>query len=318
MGEELRDAPANGRRAPRRSSQSAEAKRWWAGSGGLAPQNQRIWSTLYFFSVGWSLRPSCRISAGEEGEKNHARLFISFSSEYLLTAEATEYTAKMTTTTNFQGISPNGKSSSRVLRPPGGESSFSLGAEENTTPQRKNKMASNIFAEPDDPHAHRRNNPPTGAPMGTLCGEPSAPLRRCQQPILFPKNPQPELTTIHNSGAALVWSQTKEIVLLMQSRRTSRTSHSPLNHRRLPTGPRAAEETPPVGNPASSWVESAFFFFFFVQFFSFYFFKDKCPTALFLHISPPCLRPSLVSHSSLPSSPLCPPSTLLFLSFFFY
>ncbi|TNM97307.1 hypothetical protein fugu_015463 [Takifugu bimaculatus] len=71
-------------------------------------------------------------------------------------------------------------------------------------------MASNIFAEPDDPHAHRRNNPPTGAPTGTLCGEPSAPLRRCQQPILFPKNPQPELTTIHNSGAALVWSQTKE------------------------------------------------------------------------------------------------------------
>uniref|UniRef100_H3BZ18 Jupiter microtubule associated homolog 1b n=1 Tax=Tetraodon nigroviridis TaxID=99883 RepID=H3BZ18_TETNG len=105
----------------------------------------------------------------------------------------------MTTTTTFQGISPNGKSSSRVLRPPGGESSFSLGTDENTTPQRKNKMASNIFAEPEDPHAHRRNNPPTGAPTGTLCGEPSAPLRRCQQPILFPKNPQPELTTIHNS-----------------------------------------------------------------------------------------------------------------------
>lgn len=116
----------------------------------------------------------------------------------------------MTTTTTFQGISPNGKSSSRVLRPPGGESSFSLGTEDNTTPQRKNKMASNIFAEPEDPHAHRRNNPPTGTPTGTLCGEPSAPLRRCQQPILFPKNPQPELTTIHNSGAALVWSQTKE------------------------------------------------------------------------------------------------------------
>uniref|UniRef100_H3C5G5 Jupiter microtubule associated homolog 1b n=1 Tax=Tetraodon nigroviridis TaxID=99883 RepID=H3C5G5_TETNG len=74
----------------------------------------------------------------------------------------------MTTTTTFQGISPNGKSSSRVLRPPGGESSFSLGTDENTTPQRKNKMASNIFAEPEDPHAHRRNNPPTwlGTPAG--------------------------------------------------------------------------------------------------------------------------------------------------------
>ncbi|KAM8723283.1 jupiter microtubule associated homolog 1-like isoform X1 [Acanthopagrus latus] len=117
----------------------------------------------------------------------------------------------MTTTTTFQGMSPGSKSSSRVLRPPGGETSFSFGTDENTTPQRKSKMASSIFAEPDDPHAHRRNNPPSGAPTGTLCGEPSAPLRRCQQPLLFPKNPQPELTTIHNSGAALVWSQRQEV-----------------------------------------------------------------------------------------------------------
>lgn len=49
----------------------------------------------------------------------------------------------------------------RVLRPPGGDSNFSLGTDDNTTPQRKNKMASSIFAEPDDPHAHRRNNPPS-------------------------------------------------------------------------------------------------------------------------------------------------------------
>ena len=27
-----------------------------------------------------------------------------------------------------------------------------------------------------------------GTAKGTLCGEPSAPLRRCQQPLLFPKN----------------------------------------------------------------------------------------------------------------------------------
>ncbi|XP_032442755.1 jupiter microtubule associated homolog 1 [Xiphophorus hellerii] len=116
----------------------------------------------------------------------------------------------MTTTTTFQGLDPGSKSSSRVLRPPGGESNFSLGSDENSTPQRKNKMASSIFAEPDDPHAHRRNNPPTGAPTGTLCGEPSAPLRRVQQPLLFPKNPQPELTTIHNSGAAMIWNQRRE------------------------------------------------------------------------------------------------------------
>ncbi|KAM4598480.1 jupiter microtubule associated homolog 1-like [Polymixia lowei] len=116
----------------------------------------------------------------------------------------------MTTTTTFQGMDPGAKSSSRVLRPPGGASNISFGADEDNTP-RKNKMASNIFAEPDDPHAHRRNNPPTGAPQGTLCGEPSAPLRRCQQPLLFPKNPEPELTTIHNSGAALIWNQRQEV-----------------------------------------------------------------------------------------------------------
>lgn len=116
----------------------------------------------------------------------------------------------MTTTTTFKGMEPGAKSSSRVLRPPGGETSFSFGTDDNTTPQRKNKMASSIFAEPDDPHAHRRNNPPTGAPAGTLCGEPSAPLRRCQQPLLFPKNPQPELTTIHNSGAAMVWKERRD------------------------------------------------------------------------------------------------------------
>ncbi|KAM4530529.1 jupiter microtubule associated homolog 1b [Odontesthes bonariensis] len=116
----------------------------------------------------------------------------------------------MTTTTNFQGMDPGAKSSSRVLRPPGGDSSFTFGTDDEN-PQRKNKMASSIFAEPDDPHAHRRNNPPSGAPTGTLCGEPSAPLRRCQQPLLFPKNPEPELTTIHNSGAAMVWNQRREV-----------------------------------------------------------------------------------------------------------
>ncbi|KAK9534984.1 hypothetical protein VZT92_007393 [Zoarces viviparus] len=116
----------------------------------------------------------------------------------------------MTTTTTYKGMEPGSKSSSRVLRPPGGASSISFGADGDSTP-RKDKMVSNIFAEPEDLHAHRRNNPPTGEAVGTLCGEPSAPLRRCQQPLLFPKNPEPELTTIHNSGAALVWNQRREV-----------------------------------------------------------------------------------------------------------
>uniref|UniRef100_A0AAQ4PAB5 Jupiter microtubule associated homolog 1b n=1 Tax=Gasterosteus aculeatus aculeatus TaxID=481459 RepID=A0AAQ4PAB5_GASAC len=124
----------------------------------------------------------------------------------------------MTTTTTYKGMEPGSKSSSRVLRPPGGTSSISFGADDNSTP-RKDKMASNIFAEPEDPHAHRRNNPPTGEAAGTLCGEPSAPLRRCQQPLLFPKNPEPELTTIHNSGAAMVWNQRREVPLFPKHRR---------------------------------------------------------------------------------------------------
>lgn len=49
--------------------------------------------------------------------------------------------------------------SCRVLRPPGGASNISFGTDE-TPPVRKNKMGSNIFLEPDDPHAHRRSNPP--------------------------------------------------------------------------------------------------------------------------------------------------------------
>ncbi|XP_066521130.1 jupiter microtubule associated homolog 1-like [Hoplias malabaricus] len=88
----------------------------------------------------------------------------------------------MTTTTTFKGMDPEAKSSSRVLRPPGGGSNISFGSEEDKPAVRKDKMASSIFAEPEDPHAHRRNNPPGGKPTGVLCGEPSAPLRRCAPP----------------------------------------------------------------------------------------------------------------------------------------
>ncbi|TNM86203.1 hypothetical protein fugu_008474 [Takifugu bimaculatus] len=90
----------------------------------------------------------------------------------------------MTTTTTYQGLEPGSKSSSRVLRPPGGGSNISLGADEEKPPVRKNKMASSVFAEPEDPYANRRNNPPGGKPSGVLCGESSAPLRRGGNPTL--------------------------------------------------------------------------------------------------------------------------------------
>ncbi|KAJ4944420.1 hypothetical protein JOQ06_012964, partial [Pogonophryne albipinna] len=65
-----------------------------------------------------------------------------------------------------------------ILRPPGGASNISLGPDGDKPPVRKNKMASSVFAEPEDLYANRRNNPPGGKPTGVLCGEPSAPRRR--------------------------------------------------------------------------------------------------------------------------------------------
>ncbi|KAM4761989.1 jupiter microtubule associated homolog 1 [Corvus cornix cornix] len=63
----------------------------------------------------------------------------------------------MTTTATFSGMDPNGRNSSRVLRPPGGGSNFSLGFDEpKEQPVRRNKMASSIFGTPEE-------NPPSWA-----------------------------------------------------------------------------------------------------------------------------------------------------------
>lgn len=111
---------------------------------------------------------------------------------------------KMTTTTTFKGMDPEAKSSSRVLRPPGGGSNISFGNEEEQPAPRKNKMASSIFAEPEDPHAHRRNNPPGGKPTGVLCGESSAPLRRCaQQPANQSSDCQDEPVSTNGDDATI-------------------------------------------------------------------------------------------------------------------
>uniref|UniRef100_A0A8C8SF55 Hematological and neurological expressed 1 protein n=1 Tax=Pelusios castaneus TaxID=367368 RepID=A0A8C8SF55_9SAUR len=57
----------------------------------------------------------------------------------------------MTTTTTYKGVDPSGRSSSRVLRPPGGGSSFSVGFDlPKEQPVRRNKMASNIFGLPEE------------------------------------------------------------------------------------------------------------------------------------------------------------------------
>uniref|UniRef100_A0A8D0KPL3 Jupiter microtubule associated homolog 1 n=1 Tax=Salvator merianae TaxID=96440 RepID=A0A8D0KPL3_SALMN len=64
----------------------------------------------------------------------------------------------MTTTTTFKGMDPSARSSSRVLRPPGGGSNFNLGFELPKEQQgtRRNKMASSIFGTPEE-------NPPSWA-----------------------------------------------------------------------------------------------------------------------------------------------------------
>ncbi|KAF4080757.1 hypothetical protein AMELA_G00175000 [Ameiurus melas] len=116
----------------------------------------------------------------------------------------------MTTTTTFQGMDPSAKNSSRVLRPPGGTSNICFGTDEER-PVRKNRMASNIFAEPDDPHAHRRNNPPGGEASGVLCGEHSAPLRRCHQPPIYQNNSEHPAKPTEENHEQVNHDQSEEI-----------------------------------------------------------------------------------------------------------
>ncbi|XP_036393518.1 jupiter microtubule associated homolog 2-like [Megalops cyprinoides] len=75
----------------------------------------------------------------------------------------------MTSTNTFQGMDASAKPSSRVLRPPGGGSSniFGGGDETASAGSRANKMASTIFAPPDEPlGCPKRTNPPGGKSSG--------------------------------------------------------------------------------------------------------------------------------------------------------
>uniref|UniRef100_A0A8C3RVE2 Hematological and neurological expressed 1 protein n=2 Tax=Chelydra serpentina TaxID=8475 RepID=A0A8C3RVE2_CHESE len=84
----------------------------------------------------------------------------------------------MTTTTTYKGVDPNGRNSSRVLRPPGGGSNFNLSFDlPKEQPVRRNKMASNIFGLPEENPISRAGS--TGAmPRGVReDSEPSGPQR---------------------------------------------------------------------------------------------------------------------------------------------
>ncbi|XP_010743394.3 jupiter microtubule associated homolog 2 [Larimichthys crocea] len=85
----------------------------------------------------------------------------------------------MTSTNMFQGLDTGAKTSSRVLQPPGGGSSNLFGGyEEDSAPSRRpNKMASKVFAPPEQPQsAPRRSNPPGGKSSG-IFGEPEPPAQ---------------------------------------------------------------------------------------------------------------------------------------------
>ncbi|KAM6403324.1 jupiter microtubule associated homolog 1 isoform 1-T1 [Rhynochetos jubatus] len=85
----------------------------------------------------------------------------------------------MTTTTTFSGMDPSGRNSSRVLRPPGGGSNFSLGFDEpKEQPVRRNKMASSIFGTPEE-------NPPSWAKSSEFFCTASLGHRCCKQRIVF-------------------------------------------------------------------------------------------------------------------------------------
>ncbi|XP_061892455.1 jupiter microtubule associated homolog 2 [Entelurus aequoreus] len=86
----------------------------------------------------------------------------------------------MTSTNMFQGLATGSKPSSRVLQPPGGGSSDLFGGYEEEAPQsrRLNKMASNVFASPEEPQTvPRRSNPPGGKSSG-IFGDPEPPVHQ--------------------------------------------------------------------------------------------------------------------------------------------
>lgn len=90
----------------------------------------------------------------------------------------------MTSTNMFQGLDTGAKPSSRVLRPPGGGSSNLFGGfEDDAAAQRRpNKMASSVFAPPEEPQsAPKRSNPP-GGKTSDIFGQPEPPAQP-QKPI---------------------------------------------------------------------------------------------------------------------------------------
>ncbi|XP_066560423.1 jupiter microtubule associated homolog 1a [Amia ocellicauda] len=153
----------------------------------------------------------------------------------------------MTTTTTFQGMDPGSKNSSRVLRPPGGGSNISFGngdEEGKAQNTRKNRTASNIFAEPEDPHAHRRNNPPGGKPSGIFSGEPSAPLRRCHtQPAVQSNSVSEEAKTGDGEMERAIIENSEEVEIIPEQKEEAPQPSAPT----VPAAAPGGRRNPPGG-----------------------------------------------------------------------
>ncbi|XP_044777753.1 jupiter microtubule associated homolog 1 isoform X1 [Neomonachus schauinslandi] len=150
----------------------------------------------------------------------------------------------MTTTTTFKGVDPNSRNSSRVLRPPGGGSNFSLGFDEPAEqPVRRNKMASSIFGTPEE-------NPPSWAKSA---GAKSSGGREDSES----SGPQRRNSSEANAGDFLdlkkTWTQTCRPAWGRVRRSPCPLPLCPAQWLRPQCHP---EETPLVASPALSWVSS--------------------------------------------------------------
>uniref|UniRef100_A0A8C6TE24 Jupiter microtubule associated homolog 2 n=1 Tax=Neogobius melanostomus TaxID=47308 RepID=A0A8C6TE24_9GOBI len=89
----------------------------------------------------------------------------------------------MTSTNMFQGLEAGSKPSSRVLRPPGGASSNLFGGyEDDAAARRPNKMASSVFAPPEEPKSAPKRAIPPGGKSSNIFGTPEPPAQP-QKPI---------------------------------------------------------------------------------------------------------------------------------------
>ncbi|XP_004041023.2 jupiter microtubule associated homolog 1 isoform X4 [Gorilla gorilla gorilla] len=150
----------------------------------------------------------------------------------------------MTTTTTFKGVDPNSRNSSRVLRPPGGGSNFSLGFDEPTEqPVRKNKMASNIFGTPEENQASWAKSAGAKSSGGREDLESSGLQRRNSSEAS--SGDFLDLKKMWTQTCLAAWGRVKRSPCLLR-----------LCPARWPRPQCHPEEIPLAASPASSWVSS--------------------------------------------------------------